>query len=1519
MCRVPVLLLAALTLCTLAAAQPSADTSITFAGTVTATPALELGSERALADDSLATALTFAVKTAGEGTITVSFDHPRTVSAVRFYQGSTVYYLTAYALEMDATGDGRFQPLAGGQDSPVDRWVEQSFAPVKLRALRLRSLAGQSGGARAHPCLAELQIIGQPEVSDMAKAAQQGVVLPAVPTVRPLTRNTPLVVGGRGPAVLAPQAPEYAAARAALLAGLAPYQPEAVTTVEAADPGHRTVVCLGSMLTNPLLSRLYWNRYTFIDALTPGKGNYLLHTVYDPYPWGGGNNVIVLGCSAAAGAGPAVQAFLAALTEGTLPYLVQGGPQPLLSEAEAAKVAAAKLNPTYEELTSNANAYLKTGCEAYARRAVAALRTMAGLYAPDGERRKAGADRHSVLPWNEETTSFAIACAWDAFEECPLIDDALRLAATNALLQFTRDLVGNVSDWNGISEAGTVAWNHTTFPLLGVYSGARYFARYYTLADMPEKLRKARQCFLAQARAYKPQEDSDAYLTYVPDHTAQYCLSEHELEHFTGGQRQAFGDYLVGILDNRGLGSGFGDSGLSATPREALDSLPLTLWWTRDPGYKWLLNQYSGGTWQDPFDTGVKPERPTRFLGVKRFALDPRLYEYTQATPSYNEPLVRAEVPPEQAFDKLTFRDEWDPYKQYLLLDGLGRGKHLHYDTNAIIEFVEGDERWLVDHDYLTRNTTEHNMLTVLRNGRGDSLVPSLAGLSSLTDLHGFGASETYVKGYNGCDWQRQILWRRGEYFLVADTVTAREAGDYDLELTFKTLDYAGEQRVSGGDFVAERGAGAARTQGCMLTDDQAASGGKALVMEQAASRLAFGLDLPDDLYSLTISGYGLDTSSDSLWVSVDLQPNLAFHLPKGAYGGSTGDAANTAATPQVRLQGAGPHLVIITLRESPPVRVDRFVFRSSRGVETVLEAESLPPAPRPTKDLSRYLHIRSAEPVTAWVTNHERQGISAPISILHQRRSAALAPGDSLRFASVIYTSWPETRREVRPVPVAENLLALQGKEPALAVLGPVEVPGLRVRAASGLLTPTELSFGGLRRLELAGLRLQADRPIDISFHRRSAIGPHVVASAETSLTVTQGEDEVHLQLQAGTQNGLMREPDYSACEALIRRLAEGAKATGAAPRAAAAAAPQRPLFAAFAPDSALAAVKVVDLGLGAGSCALVVRGSLVHCLDAAGRQLWQAQCGGRVRDVAVGDLRPRPGLEVVAGCSDAYVYVFAADGTPLDRYEMRGTPWARSFGDSAYAVYNVGAWDINGDGQTEILATLKNFDLQARTADGKLLWKHDYALHGSMQMSFESTGRGKPDTIFLGNKYGSVVGVNGQGKAVHQAYTSIGDVFYAVGDVDGDGKPEVVNASSTGDLMVSKLGSSQPLWHFDNFGYPANRVRMADLNGDGRQEVLLASGTGYLYALDGSGKVLWQDRAGFCVNDVVVASPGGRTLVACCDESGLVRVRDGAGAPVRDLPQPAPARLLAVLPGAQGQVLLVGLADGRLLGYAL
>jgi outer membrane protein assembly factor BamB len=164
--------------------------------------------------------------------------------------------------------------------------------------------------------------------------------------------------------------------------------------------------------------------------------------------------------------------------------------------------------------------------------------------------------------------------------------------------------------------------------------------------------------------------------------------------------------------------------------------------------------------------------------------------------------------------------------------------------------------------------------------------------------------------------------------------------------------------------------------------------------------------------------------------------------------------------------------------------------------------------------------------------------------------------------------------------------------------------------------------------------------------------------------------------------------------------------------------------------------------------------------------------------------------------------------------------------------------------------------------------------------------------------------------GSKLLSSNTSIGDVTFGLGDLDGDGRLEIVHGSSTGDLIAMNL-KHRTLWRFDNYGYPVERICCVDLNGDGRPEILIASGTGYVYCLDARGTLLWQRRLGLAVHDVAVADG----VIVAGTEEGEVHALDGTGKLLWSQSLGASVTRLAALPLDGRAAFIAGLADGRLL----
>jgi outer membrane protein assembly factor BamB len=1220
----------------------------------------------------------------------------------------------------------------------------------------------------------------------------QADAMPDFRKAAPLERTTRLVRDGRAPVILAPEHAEGQAAGTDLARALESrlgIAPAVVTRLEDTRPGEQTCIALGNMLDNELLTRLYFSGYTYEDAQFPGEGGHTVHTVYDPHHWPGGN-VIVLGASRPEALQAACERMLGLLQETgadtRLPYTLVIDPPETLSDADRAELMAEPVDPSFAAFRGHAESYLKTGEEAYAQLAVLALDTMVGIYADAPDRK---------VPWAEETTSGAIFSAWDAFEECPLITDEKRPAYLDAFLRWSRDLTKRSYEYRRIDESFTVTWNHTTFALLGLYHAGRYFHRHHEVTEAAEWLRRSRLGFQAQARSWKPQEDADGYLVHTMRHVIDFSLADWDLAFFEKGLMRQYADYVVSCGDSRQLPAGFGDSGLATAPRMASEALPTAFWWTRDGGYRWILEHLSSEGWQNPYWQDVEATEPEHFTGLNVHALDRQIYDDTQSRPSYNEPLRRSDVPFEEAWDKISFRESWDPDGQYLLLDGIGRGKHLHYDTNGITTFVQEGERWLLDHDYLTRNSTEHTMLSVLRNGRCDTHVPGLAGLAASGDLPGLAATRTYVRDYNGVDWEREVLWCKGAWFLVRDSVTAREPGEYDLDLTWKTMD-RGDQEV-------------------------------------------------DDAERFT-----------------------ARH------------AVEPAGEPPA---GEG---------------------RKGEGALHIVPA--IPPSP--------------AEPLAVWETRHVRQGISVPVSILHQRWSGALAAGEGTVLCSLVYATGPRypTEYDVQALERGTYAVTSDGGT-AVAGFGQGTAGTIRCDAEAWLLDDGILrmvaarAFAGTRtevRIEpAANLVLDAAKGeltvISAEPTRLSAIGCSVASE------VVRSEDG-HLDLPAGT-NVL----EISGFDGAGSFAAPVPSTAVAGPVEASATPAAEPLWTRRLSDGeSVGRITAADIDGDGEEELLVACGNAGHAVAADGRLLWSQETEGVVRDVSVARFAGDAPATVLVSSADTHLYQVDPAGVLQRKDVMTGIYFNQDHGERPWGLYCTRALDTDADGVDDMLVTtLASMETQGLEPDGTRRWRTPRtAYHGCMDLVVQDLdGDGGPE-IVLGNKYGSICILEPDGTQLASSYTSIGDVAFGVADLDGDGTFEVVHGSSTGDLVAVDL-EGKVLWRFDNFGYPVERILSTDLNGDGRPEVLVASGTGYLHCLAPDGSLVWGQRLGAAVHDVVVADG----LVVAGTEEGEVHVLDVEGkTAARHALGDAVVRVSLVRSGGQA-IAVAGLSDGRLVAVQI
>ena len=1476
---------------------------ISASATVTTSPSLDARVVQKLIDGNERSGIAFPVGSKGEGAVTFRFPRPRVATGLRFLQTSDIYFTTRFAVRGDKDGDGEFELTLCQADAAKPReWTSARWEAVEVRGLRLESVAGVSKGRRAHPCLGEVQVFGIVLPTDAADARAAGNPVRGISGVRPIDRWIDLSGQTRPVAVVHPEGDAYCRAAVRLAELITSRGGKPVNVVAGgrdALPDRHNVVALGNVNNNGLVARLYWNHYAHEDALLPGPAGWTLRTVYDPYPWHGKGDVVVVGVSDEAGLAGATRAFAAALAKGRtrvgMDYHLSVSSVAPLPKAVAAKLTANRV-PSFRVYLDSARLYLRTGHDAYARHAIATLDRIAKLY-----ERKPDHD----CDWPEETRSDAILGTWDAFEECPLITAEQHRRFTLAFLRFMRAVRQHVSGYSQLGRGDLVTWNHTTFPLMGLYFGSRYFWDYYGLTEAKEHLTRARSCLMAQAKSPKPQEDADGYLALTMRHAIDYCLAEWELDPLKAGTLARHADYVIGMCDNMGWPSGFGDSGIGVRPSQIQAVLPRAFWFTKDPRYLWVLRHTLGDAWPNPFHPGVTPSEAADHIGVRVFPLDPQLYEHTRTRSFYNEPKCPPNVPLAAAFDKITFREHWGKKGQYLILDGFSRGKHLHYDANAALELVDHGQRWLLDHDYLTRNTTEHNMLSVLRDGRAERLVPSCAGLRCAADPGGkVGLVSTEVREYMGVDWTRDVFWLKGEFFLFMDSVVAREAAHYDLDLVWKVEDRGEEQiaAVNGSPaFVVERRGAFGTTRRAAVVRDADASGGKAVAFDSAASVLSMVVELPAGAYALKVRAYGIDGSSDSLYASFGANERVGCHVPQLRYGPANTKFDQSGSTPRVVLGKAGRHVVSLSLRERPPVRVDCVTFASADG-KTVLRVEAEDADPPRASDLAGMAadrcFIKWADPVEVRRAASTPKGIVVPVCKLFQRTSADLREGGKAELANLIYVDNTTAAADLRIRRVGEGVVAVEGKERVLLAREGAHVPGLQTDAMMLYLSPSRVAWAKGSYLSIAGHEVRAAGRCDLEVDLLA--GKPVGGARLSSLGLGAAQAAAWLQ-------GLS--------------FADQAKAA-ARPEAAQ---PRQALWEQRAAELCpVRRLRLADLD-GDGRDEIVVAGGRsVAALGRDGKLLWRYGANGPCYDAAVGELDPRPGKEVVVACGDTHAYLLSAKGEAISQCQMRGPAWNQSFGDRPWKCLSAWVADLEGDGKNEIMLGTESYEL--RIYDGP--WKlralaRKSVYHGSRDLSTIDADRDGKLEILATNRYGGVGLWDAQAARRAYFYTSIGDVEAIAKDIDRDGNVEVVCGSSTGDMVCRRLpregswaGRGSPmLWRFDNFGYGVNRLAAADLDGDGRDEVLVASQTGYLYALTAGGKVLWHTRVGADIVEVI-ALKDARCAVVCFDRYGDVAFvhRDGTVGSKAKLPfRPSRAVQLgadAVVVGGQGGVVCLPVA---------
>ncbi len=561
----------------------------------------------------------------------------------------------------------------------------------------------------------------------------------------------------------------------------------------------QNVVVLGNMANNALHRWFYHQWWAIEDLCYPGEGGYTVRTLHNPL--GNGKNAVLLGASDNDGLSRAASRLGDIVKEGdglSFGWLMEVVLGPAFSDLEAppegwlaerredyiARVtqphasAAGEGHRMVSEAGQLGLRYHRTGFRAYAE----AFREAVDAHLKMGEH---GRMAHFCVWW--------VAVVWDLIEESPVFSDEDRLRITRYLLWIMDSEEGAYNTgFRGQLGHRMVRQNHQTLVGLLSWFGGRYFSTHYGINEGEEWMEASADLFKGQAESFKPIEDANAYQWTTLDHLLTYTLASGDMTYVENGNCRRSLDQAVFYLNNRGAMPAFGDSGGAQGPPPA-NFLVKAGHVLRDGRAEFLLRQRGDRAelvrgFEKAFGDGLVPEAPEGMSGVQVLELARGFYDFGKDPKARSSEVKPLNLPCEEAFDTVCFRDGFDREDQYLMLHGINYGNHGHEDGNTIIEFSANDRVFLQDVSYTEGPTLKHhNGVTAVRDGDPWE-VPALCRLDDLADLGRVGVSRTTADGAWGARWVRNIIWQVGRLFVVIDEVEATQAGAFSIQCNWRTL-----------------------------------------------------------------------------------------------------------------------------------------------------------------------------------------------------------------------------------------------------------------------------------------------------------------------------------------------------------------------------------------------------------------------------------------------------------------------------------------------------------------------------------------------------------------------------------------------------------------------------------------------------------------------------------------------------------------------------------------------------------
>lgn len=223
--------------------------------------------------------------------------------------------------------------------------------------------------------------------------------------------------------------------------------------------------------------------------------------------------------------------------------------------------------------------------------------------------------------------------------------------------------------------------------------------------------------------------------------------------------------------------------------------------------------------------------------------------------------------------------------------------------------------------------------------------------------------------------------------------------------------------------------------------------------------------------------------------------------------------------------------------------------------------------------------------------------------------------------------------------------------------------------------------------------------------------------------------------------------------------------------------------------------------------------------------------------------DLQNDGSVELLATGLDGNLYIWQSNGIPLPG-------WPQALEGNSRSAPAVG--DLDGDGEAEVIVGSDGGEVYAWHADGALVAGFPVSVTGSvksspalanldgdpgLEIAFATSA---PRVYLLDNDGSAFAGWPLAPGGIPESYGNyILASTPAVGDLTGDGQPEIVVGSTDGRVYAWQLDGTlvSPLWPRVTLDWVYASPVIVDVNRDGYRDVVAASGDGRLYAWDGNG----------------------------------------------------------------------------------